>query len=93
MDLERRASARECLALPIVLADGRIATTRDVSETGLFFTIDAGRQLDRWLLVEFSVPAAHLKFTATGEVVRIERGEHEDGIALRLHAPALSALD
>jgi len=93
MNLDRRASARESLVLPIVLADGSSATTRDVSESGLFFTVDAGRQLDKWMHVEFSVPSAHLKFTATGEIVRIEHGEHEDGVALRLHAPKLSVLD
>jgi len=93
MDLDRRASARESLALPIVLADGSSATTRNVSASGLFFTVPAGQQVDMWMRVEFSVASAGLRFTATGEVVRIERGQHEDGVALRLHAPRLSVLD
>ena len=93
MDLDRRASARESLALPIVLADGSLATTRNLSADGLFFTAPAGQQVDKWIRVEFSVASAGLKFTATGEVVRIERGELEDGVALRLHSQALSALD
>jgi hypothetical protein len=93
MHPDRRASSRDHLALPMTLADGSAAMTRNVSAEGLFFTLPAGRQLDDWLLVEFEVPSAGLKFSAAGQVVRVERGDLEDGIALRLHAPRLTRLN
>jgi hypothetical protein len=92
MHPERRASPRDTLSLPIALADGGSAMTRNLSADGLFFTVPAGSRLDDWLHVEFAVPSAGLQFSAAGEVVRIEHGQHEDGVALRLHQPRLTAL-
>jgi hypothetical protein len=92
MHSERRASPRDTLSLPIALADGRPATTRNLSAGGLFFTVPAGTRLDTWLHIEFAVPSAGLQFSAAGEVVRIEHGQHEDGVALRLHRPRLTPL-
>jgi hypothetical protein len=93
MHSDRRSSARDKLSLPIALADGTPAVTRNISASGMFFTLPAGHQLDQWMQIEFEVPSAGLRFTAAGEVVRIEHGEGEDGVALRLHAPRLTALD
>ena len=93
MHPDRRASSRDHLALPMTLADGSAAMTRNVSAQGLFFTLPPGRELDEWLLVEFEVPSAGLKFSAAGQVVRVERGDREDGVALRLHAPRLTQLN
>lgn len=93
MHTERRSSARDTLALPIALADGSPAVTRNVSATGMFFTVPAGYRVDDWMRIEFEVPSAGLRFSAAGEVVRVERGEREDGVALRLHAPQLTAME
>lgn len=94
MPPDRRLNPREPLELPMSLADGTPARTRNVSADGLYFTMPRGTSLDHWVYVEFAVPAAGLKFTAAGEVVRIDRAMNDyDGAALRLHAPRLVATD
>lgn len=93
MHPERRASARDHLSLPIALPNGSIGTTRDVSADGLYFTLPAGSEVETWLHIEFAVPSAGLKFSAAGEVVRIEHGDTEDGVALRLHMSRLTPID
>lgn len=90
---ERRASPREPLSLPIKLAGGASARTRDISEHGLFLFVPRGETVDEWLSVEFAVPQAGLKFDAVGEVVRIEPGIRQVGVAIRLHRPRLVPLD
>ena len=92
MDPDRRASPRDNLSLPIELAGGGVAMTRNVSAGGLFFTVPAGTPVEPWLQIEFEVPSAGLKFSAAGEVVRIQRGQDEDGVALRLHMTRLTPL-
>lgn len=86
---ERRASPREPLNLPITLAGGASAQTRDVSEHGLFLYVPRGSVVDEWLSFEFAIADAGLKFDAVGEVVRIEPGLLQVGVAIRLHRPRL----
>lgn len=93
MHPDRRASARDTLSLPIALPDGGSGRTRDVSAEGLYFTLPSAAVVKDWLHVEFAVPSAGLKFSAAGEVVRIDHGDVEDGIALRLHMSRLTPLD
>lgn len=93
MHPERRASSRDQLALPVALADGSAAVTRNISAEGLYLTLPAGRAVDDWLRLEVDVPSAGLKFTAAGQVVRIDRGDDETGVALRLHAPRLTRIN
>lgn len=93
MHPERRASARDNLSLPIALPNGGSGRTRDVSADGLYFTLPSAEAVDTWLHVEFAVPSAGLKFSAAGEVVRIDHGEREDGVALRLHMSRLTPID
>jgi hypothetical protein len=89
---ERRASAREPLALPIQLADGSPAITRDVSAQGLYFFVPSDVQLDPWLWLEYEMPQSGLKFMAAGEIVRTEAGRRFTGVAVRLHEPRLLPL-
>ena len=93
MHPERRASARDCLSLPIALPNGESGMTRDVSADGLYFTLPSGSEVDDWLHIEFAVPSAGLKFSAAGEVVRVEHGATQDGVALRLHSSKLTPID
>lgn len=93
MHPERRTSARDRLSLPIALPNGSSGMTRDVSAEGLYFTLPAGSDVEPWLHVEFAVPSAGLKFSAAGEVVRIEHHDGEDGVALRLHMSRLTLID
>ena len=85
---ERRASAREPLSLPVQLADGSHARTRDISAEGLFLELPAGAQVPDWFSLQYEVPQTGLKFVAVGEVVRTEAG----GVALRMHRPRLEPL-
>lgn len=93
MSPDRRASSREPLTLPITLASGETALTRDISEHGLYLVVPRGAPVDEWLAFEFAVPSAGLKFHAVGEVVRIEPGVRQVGVAIRLHGPRLAPLD
>lgn len=95
MAIERRLTPREAIQLPVVLADGTPGRTRDVSRGGLYLTVPAGTHVNDWVRLEFAVPPVGLKFTAAGEVVRVERGiaPATDGVALRLHQSRLSELD
>lgn len=90
---DRRASPREPLTLPINLASGESAMTRNISEHGLYLVVPRGSPVDEWLSFEFAVPSAGLKFHAVGEVVRIEPGVGQFGVAIRLHGPRLVPLD
>lgn len=93
MHQEQRADPREPLALPITLGDGTQAVTRDIGPEGLYFLMPAGKTIDDWVALAFEMPRARLKFTAAGEVVRIDRHEHCTGVALRLHGARLVPLD
>lgn len=90
---DRRTSAREPLTLPITLASGDTAVTRNISEHGLFLEVPRGSLVEEWLAFEFAVPSAGLKFHAVGEVVRIEPGFAQLGVAIRLHGPRLVPLN
>src|SRR3954463_13815388 len=52
MPTDRPTSSRDHLCLPMTLADGSAAMTRNVSAHGLFFTLPSGHAIDDWLLVE-----------------------------------------
>ncbi|MGZ5181068.1 MAG: PilZ domain-containing protein [Ramlibacter sp.] len=92
MRTERRVHPREALSLTIRLGDGSQAVTRDVSACGMYFTMPADTEVEGWLHVELEVPGAGLKFSAAGEVVRVERSPDGNGVALRLHGPRLTSL-
>lgn len=93
MTTERRAAPRESIDLPIILADGTTARTRNLSRNGIFFLISPGAHVDDWLSFEFAAPQVKLRFVAAGEVVRREPGPGSTGIALRLHGQRLLPLD
>ena len=92
MSEERRRHPRESLALPLQLASGARATTRDVSASGLFVFIHGWHALAGPLHFELQVADIPLKFTASGEIVRIEYHADATGIALRLVNPRLEIL-
>ncbi len=76
------------------LADGRTATTRNLSSSGLYLVLEDARPLDPWLSFEFAVPQASLKFSAAAQVVRTEPlPDGGTGYGLRLHGSRLAALD
>ena len=91
---DRRASERQPLTLPLELACGTPAVTRDISAHGLYFFVPGEFALERWLTVEYEVPQAQVRFVAAGEVLRTEPADDRTGVAVRLHGPRrVSALD
>ena len=89
---EQRVEPRERLALPLRLRDGSHAVTRDISSSGIFFEM-AGEH-DIYGLVDFEMQLPeHLKFSAVGEIVRVEYRLGSTGVAVKLLAPRLEPLD
>jgi hypothetical protein len=85
MSQELRAWPRENLALPILLADGSMAATRNVSARGMFLVVSTPLSVGERLAFEFDMPEIGLKYMATGEVVRVENEANGIGVALQLH--------
>lgn len=89
MLFDRRNGRREPIALRVVLADNGSAVTRDIGPHGIYLHMPLNQQIDDWVRLEFDLARAALRLTASGEVLRIERGERETGVALRLHSMKL----
>jgi hypothetical protein len=88
---EQRLEPRERLALPLRLRDGSEAITRDISSSGLYFEM-AGEH-DVFGLVDFEMQLPeHMKFSAVGEIVRVEYRSGTTGVAVKLLAPRLEPL-
>lgn len=75
-----------------MLGGGSPAVMRNISALGLYVTTPPTAQLERWLLLGYELPDAGLRFKAVGEVMRIESFGDVNGIAIRLHSPALQPL-
>jgi hypothetical protein len=92
MVLDRRSNPRESVMLPIALAGGGTGMARNLSVGGLYFTVPTGTPVQPWLRLEYKAPSAGMTFSAVGQVVRIEPGRYEDGVALRLLASKLTPI-
>ncbi len=90
---EQRLDPRERLALPLQLADGPGAVTRDISATGLFFIMEGEHVLHGPVDFELHLPAFSMKFSSSGEIVRVEHGGGQTGVAVRLVNPRLDSMD
>jgi hypothetical protein len=90
---EHRIEPRERLSLPIKLSDGLRAMTRNISPTGLYFEIEGERLMHGLVDFEMQLAEAGMKFTAVGEIVRIERHSGMTGVAVRLMAPRLELIN
>ena len=93
MFIEQRLEPRECLALPLKLGDGCSAVTRDISASGMYLQIDGLHPLHGMVVFEMHLSDARMKFTAEGEIVRIEHRGGSTGVAVRLRTPRLHPLD
>jgi len=93
MFVEHRIEPRERLALPIKLGDGLRAVTRNISATGLYFEIEGDRLMQGLVDFEMQLAEAGMKFTAVGEIVRIEHHAGKTGVAVRLMAPRLELIN
>jgi hypothetical protein len=92
MFIEQRVEPRESVALPLKLGDGNAAVTRDISASGMYLEIDGRHSLGGPLVFEMHLSDARIKFTAEGEVVRIEHTDGKTGIAVRLLTARLQPL-
>jgi hypothetical protein len=90
---EHRIEPRERLSLPIKVGDGLRAMTRNISPSGLFFEIEGERLMHGLVDFEMQLAEAGMKFTAVGEIVRVERHCGMTGVAVRLMAPRLELID
>lgn len=92
MFIEQRVEPRESLELPLKLGDGQAAVTRDMSASGMYLEIGGWHDLDGWVVFEMHLAHSGIKFTAEGEVVRVEHANGKTGVAVRLIAPRLQSL-
>ena len=90
---EQRVDPRERLALPLKLAGGASAVTRDISATGLYFETEGKHVLSGPVDFELQLPEVSMKFTSSGEIVRLEHTDGKTGVAVRLVNPRLEHLD
>jgi hypothetical protein len=86
---EHRAEPREQVSLPLRLADGLTGVTRDISPSGMYLEIRGDHQLGGTLVFEMDLDDARMKFTAEGQIVRLEHREGRTGIAVKLLCPKL----
>jgi hypothetical protein len=92
MFIEQRADPRERLALPLQLRDGARALTRDISAHGIFFEIEGMHDMHGVVDFELQLAEVGMRFTAVGEIVRIEYRGSRTGVAVRLVSPRLETL-
>lgn len=90
---EQRVNPRERLALPLKLADGARAVTRDISATGLYFEMAGAHLISGPVDFELQLPEVSMKFTSSGEIVRVELKDGRTGVAVRLIDPRLETMD
>ena len=90
---ERRQEPREPLALPVKLAGGAEAMTRDISPGGMYLEIRGDHDLGGVLFFEMHLDEARMKFTSEGRIVRLEHREGCTGIAVQLISPQLKPLE
>lgn len=92
MFLEQRIEPRETLALPLKLGDGSSAVTRDISASGMYLEISGVHPLQGLVVFEMHLADARMKFTAEGEIVRIEHHAGNTGVAVKLRTPRLEPI-
>ena len=81
------------LALPVKLADGAQALTRDISPSGMYLQLQGVHEVAGPLHFEMDLEQPRMRFTAEGHIVRIEHHEGQTGIAVKLLSPRLDLLD
>lgn len=95
MKTEHRGELRERVALPIRTSEGGTGVTRDVSSTGLFVELNgvAPSDVELDLTVDLSVVGRAMLMQCRGDVVRVEPRGDRTGMAVRLTASKLVAID
>lgn len=93
MEVKRRIAERELLAVPVTVSGYGTGMTRDVSLSGLYFSIDGtvqpGAQID--FRIALDIHGQPLTLVGQGEVVRVEAQGRRSGVAVRMLASQLQA--
>lgn len=86
MKNEHRSEPREQIQLPVGLAGGKQAVTRDISASGLFFEMDSAQQVGGLvdLEIELDTPSGPMKLKAQGQIMRIEQQAGKTGVGVKL---------
>ena len=83
---DRRAETREQVTLPVSLADGRTALTRNISVSGLYFEAEGRWEMNKTidLAIDMARSGGTIRFRGLAEIVRIEAGGARMGGAVRV---------
>jgi hypothetical protein len=85
-----RDDPRERIALPLKIGDGLMAVTRDIGPSGMYVEIKGKHELTGKLVFELQLPG--LKFTAEGEILRIDHLPGSTGLAIKFHESRLESI-
>lgn len=89
---EQRIEPREPLALPLTLENGSTAVTRDISASGMYFEIKGAYAMEGPVLFEMQLAELGVKFSAQGDIVRVDRRDGTTGFAVKLRDPRFEPL-
>lgn len=91
---DRRGEHREALQLPLLLRlnGGVHALTRNVSASGMYIEVQGVQAVAGTLSFEMPVPERHMRFTAQGRIVRVEKLDGRTGVAVKLASQRLEPL-
>jgi hypothetical protein len=86
MGLSNRSEERVAMAVPVMLPDGSLGTTRDISASGIYFETDSLPLVSPLAFtVEFrNDTGAGMALRCRGQVLRVERNNGRVGIAARI---------
>jgi len=83
----------ERLEMPLRLGDGTRAVIRDIGPSGLYFEVEGDHTITGPLVFELQLAGGRVKFSATGEIERLERVGNRTGVTIRFLHPRLQAID
>lgn len=93
MFTEQRNEPRQPINRPVKLTGGEDAVVRNISPSGMYLEIRGSAPQQGSIVIEMTLPEAGMKFTARGQIVRMEHREGLTGIAVKLEAPQLEPIE
>ena len=89
---QREKRVNTCLPVSV---NGKLGVTRDISATGVYFTVDdsyeKGTAIEFW--IELDTPGGPLKLQCNGEVMRVDNDGARSGIAVKILDQSLQNMD
>lgn len=90
---ENRATPRETIALVLMLEDGSLAVTQNVSASGLCLRLSLNQQLGNRVHLQVDLVSAGLSFVSEGKVVRRENKDGAARVAIKFTSARLKSAD